>query len=189
MTDHKKESIVSVLKSVSPERAAQLVRAGAALVDVRESEEHARERIPGARHHALSTIDVQSPARPGDEVLIFHCKSGGRTNAAAAKLASAAACEAYVLEGGIEAWKRAGLPVASAERRPIGMMRQVQIAAGSLVLLGAVLGFLVSPLFYLVSALVGAGLVFAGASGFCGLARVLSLMPWNRPAPTVSSAC
>jgi len=179
---------VSVLKSVSPERAAELIRAGAVLVDVREAEEYARERIPGARHHALSIIDVQSPARPGDEVLIFHCRSGGRTNAAGPRLAKAAGCKAYVLEGGIEAWKKAGLPVASAERRrPIELMRQVQIAAGSLVLLGAVLGFLVTPLFYLLSALVGAGLVFAGASGFCGLARVLSLLPWNRHAPNPSA--
>jgi len=176
---------VSVLKAISPERAAELIRTGAVLVDVRESEEHARERIPGARHHALSTIDVQSPARPGNEVLIFHCKSGGRTNAAGPRLAKAAGCEAYVLEGGIEAWKKAGLPVAAAaERRPIGMMRQVQIAAGSLVLLGALLGFLVAPGFYALAALVGAGLIFAGVSGICSLARVLSLMPWNRPAQT-----
>jgi rhodanese-related sulfurtransferase len=87
------------------------MHAGAVLVDVRESGEHARERIPGARHHALSTIDAANPVRPGDEVLIFHCKSGGRTNAAGPRLAQAANCEAYVLEGGIEAWKKAGLPV------------------------------------------------------------------------------
>jgi rhodanese-related sulfurtransferase len=180
------------LKAISPERAAELIRAGAVLVDVRESEEHARERIPGARHHALSTIDSQSPARQGDEVLIFHCKSGGRTNAAGPRLAKAASCEAYVLEGGIEAWKKAGLPVAAAapaKRQSIGMMRQVQIVAGSLVLLAALLGFLVAPGFYAVAALVGAGLIFAGVSGICSLARILSLMPWNRPAraPSVSS--
>ena len=101
---------MSALKVVSPERAAELIRAGAVLVDVREAEEHARERIPGARHRALSTIDSESPAKSGDEVLIFHCKSGGRTNAAGPRLAKAANGEAYVLEGGIEAWKRAGLP-------------------------------------------------------------------------------
>jgi rhodanese-related sulfurtransferase len=85
-----------------------------------------------------------------------------------------------VLEGGIEAWKRAGLPV-QVERRPIDLNRQVQIATGGLVVLGALLGVLVTPLFYLLSAGVGAGLTFAGMTGFCGMARALAAMPWNQP--------
>ena len=80
---------MSTLKSVSPERAAELIRAGAVLVDIREADEHARERIPGARHHALSRIDHDHPARPGDDVLIFHCRSGARTKGNAPKLAAA----------------------------------------------------------------------------------------------------
>ncbi|WP_353203718.1 DUF2892 domain-containing protein [Sphingomonas sp.] len=60
------------------------------------------------------------------------------------------------------------------------MMRQVQIVAGSLVLTGVVLGWLVSPYFFGVSAFVGAGLTFAGISGFCGMARLLGYLPWNR---------
>jgi hypothetical protein len=59
-------------------------------------------------------------------------------------------------------------------------MRQVQIAAGSMIVLGVVLGMLVAPGFYLLSGFVGAGLVFAGVTGTCGLASVLRLMPWNR---------
>ncbi len=77
---------MSALKSVSPERAAELIRAGAVLVDIREADEHARERIPGARHHALSRIDHDHPARPGDDVLIFHCRSGARTKGNAPSL-------------------------------------------------------------------------------------------------------
>ena len=61
-------------------------------------------------------------------------------------------------------------------------MRQVQITAGSLVVIGAVLGATVSPMFYVLSGFVGAGLVFAGVSGTCGLANMLRLMPWNRAA-------
>lgn len=59
-------------------------------------------------------------------------------------------------------------------------MRQVQVAAGSLVLLGVFLGAYVSPGFYFLAGFVGAGLVFAGFSGFCGMARLLMRMPWNR---------
>jgi len=169
------------LKTISPQRAAELMRGGAILVDIREADEHAREHIPGARHHALTRIDRESPARSDDDVLIFHCRSGARTKGNAPKLAAAApACEAYILDGGLDAWKKAGLPVTLDRSQPIDIMRQVQIVAGSLVLIGVVLGALVSPGFYALSGFVGAGLLFAGASGFCGMARLLAVMPWNR---------
>ena len=64
--------------------------------------------------------------------------------------------------------------------QPIELQRQVQIAAGSLALLGVILGATVSPLFYALAGLVGAGLTFAGLTGTCGMARLLQLMPWNR---------
>lgn len=173
---------MSNMQTITPERAAELIRSGAVLVDIREADEHARERIPGARHHALSRIDREQPARPGDKMLIFHCRSGARTKGNAGKLAAAAAqnCETFILEGGIDAWKKAGLPVALDRSQPIDIMRQVQIAAGSLVLIGVLLGALVNPAFYALSGFVGAGLLFAGVSGFCGMARLLGLMPWNR---------
>jgi rhodanese-related sulfurtransferase len=160
----------------------ELMRQGALLVDIRERDEHAREHIPGARHHALSTVAPGNPVRPGDDVLIFHCGSGARTRSNAPRLAAAidAGCEAYILEGGIDAWKKAGLPVELDRRQPIEMMRQVQIAAGGLVLIGALLGATVSPLFYALTAVVGGGLVFAGLTGTCGMATLLSAMPWNR---------
>jgi rhodanese-related sulfurtransferase len=174
---------MAALKTVSPERAAELVRAGAVLVDVREADEHARERIPGARHHALTRIDRDSPALSGDDVLIFHCRSGARTKGNAARLAAAAPkCETYILDGGIDAWKKAGLPVTLDRSQPIDLLRQMQITAGSLALLGVVLGTWLNPDFYALSAFIGAGLVFAGISGFCPMVRLLAVMPWNRRA-------
>lgn len=102
------------MKTITPDRAVELVNSGAVLIDIRESAEHASENIPGARHHALSQIDAQHPVRAGDTVLIFHCKSGARTNMNAQRLAaSAGQCEVYLLSGGIEAWKRAGLPTSA----------------------------------------------------------------------------
>ena len=79
-------------------------------------------------------------------------------------------------------WKAAGLSVAADRSKPIEIMRQVQIAAGSLVVLGAILGFAIHTGFFLLSAFVGAGLVFAGVSGTCAMAKVLGFMPWNRSA-------
>ena len=166
-----------MLRTISPDDAARLLREGkATLVDVREADEHARERIPGARNLPLSRLGAGAAAEPGRAVL-FHCRSGARTAGNAAQLAAGAGgCEAFVVEGGLDAWKRAGLPVALDRRQPLELMRQVQIAAGSMVVLGAT----VSPWLYGLSGFVGAGLVFAGVTGTCGLAHVLRLMPWNR---------
>ena len=178
---------MSELKTISAARAAELVRKGAVLIDIREADEHARERIPGARHHGLSRIDAESPARPGDDVLVFHCRSGARTKGSAARLSAASkTCESYILEGGLDAWKKAGLPVTLDRSQPIDIIRQVQIVAGSLVLLGVVLGAFVAPGFYALSGFVGAGLVFAGTTGFCGMAHLLVLMPWNRRTPATA---
>ena len=87
-----------------------------------------------------------------------------------------------MLGGGIAAWKAAGLPVLRDHRKPIEMMRQVQIVAGILVLIGVGLGATVDPKFFALSGFVGAGLVFAGATGTCGMARLLALAPWNKAA-------
>jgi rhodanese-related sulfurtransferase len=174
---------MSTLQTIAPDRAAALMRAGAVLIDIREADEHARERIPGARHHALSRLDADNPAEPGDEVLVFHCRSGARTKANAPRLAAASGgCETYILEGGLDAWKRAGLPIALDIRQPIEINRQVHIIAGGMALAGVLLGASVSSWFYGLSGFVGAGLMFAGISGFCGMARLLALMPWNRRA-------
>ncbi|CAH2601984.1 thiosulfate sulfurtransferase YgaP [Rhodovastum atsumiense] len=173
-----------MLTSITPEEAAGKLREGAVLVDVREPDEHARERIPGALNLPLSRLGAAEPVLPPGRAVVFHCRSGARTQAHAARLAArAGAGPAYVVAGGIDAWKRAGLPVAADRRQPLELMRQVQIAAGTLVVLGVVLGALVSPWLYGVSAFVGAGLVFAGVSGTCGMAVLLRRMPWNRQVP------
>jgi rhodanese-related sulfurtransferase len=178
------------LPTLSPADAARLMRErGAMLVDVREPDEHARAKIPGATNLPLSRLHEGELAVQHGRPVLFHCRSGARTAGNAAALAgkvSAAAgsagggCEAFIVEGGLDAWKAAGLPVAEDRRQPLELMRQVQIAAGSLVVLGVALGAAVHPGFYALSGFVGAGLVFAGATGTCGLARVLRMMPWNR---------
>jgi rhodanese-related sulfurtransferase len=118
---------MSKVETIGPERAAELVKQGAVLIDVRESNEYARENIPGARHHALSQIDARHPVHAGDTVLIYHCKSGARTRMSAGKLAVASGdCDVYLLGGGIEAWKRAGLPTSATPARsaPAGAQPQ-----------------------------------------------------------------
>lgn len=166
------------LPTLTPADARALLARGARLVDIRAADEFARARAQGAENQPLDTLaDV-----PGDRPVVFMCRSGMRTGANADKLAACCGGEAYLLEGGLDAWRRAGLPVVEDRRQPLEIMRQVQIAAGSLVLLGALLGWLVSPLWFGLSAFVGAGLLMAGATGWCGMATLLSAMPWNRRA-------
>jgi len=172
------------LPHISPAKAKELIDRGAVLVDIREFDEHARSRIPAARHAPLSRLerlelDRETPA------VIFHCRSGNRTAGNATRLAQCTDYDAFILDGGIDAWKQAGLPVAENKHQPIEIMRQVQIAAGSLVFVGTALGTLVHPGFYTIAAFVGAGLVFAGVSGSCMMARLLAFAPWNRRAAVV----
>ena len=170
------------LKPLSPEAARQLIGQGAVLVDIRAADEHARERIAQARHVPLEQLARGAQRIEGAPAVIFHCRTGHRTQINAQLLTGCAACDAYVLEGGLDAWKRAGLPVVRDARQPLELMRQVQIAAGSMALAGTVLGAAVSPWFYVLPGCIGAGLVFAGVTGFCGMARLLMKMPWNRRA-------
>lgn len=168
------------LKPLSPRDAQGLMSQGAILVDIRSANEHAREHIAGAQH---LPIDALRPGSlPVNAAVIFLCRSGNRTHANAHRLNACVAGDAYLIEGGLNAWKKAGLPVEADTSQPMELQRQVQIATGILILLGIMLGLTVSAWFFLISGFVGAGLVFAGLSGFCGLARLLMKMPWNQRA-------
>jgi rhodanese-related sulfurtransferase len=174
-------SAAPVLQDVDPVTLqAWLDRDRATIVDVREADEYAREHIAGAALRPLSTLNGNALPREPGKHLVLMCNSGNRTRQAARQILTREPGELHHLEGGIQAWKKAGLPVEQDAKAPLPIMRQVQIAAGSLVLLGIVLALLVSPWFMALSAFVGAGLVFAGVSGFCGMARMLELLPYNR---------
>lgn len=163
--------------TLSPDDARALVEAGAVLIDIRGPDEHAREKIPGARNVPLDRLE----GLPSDRPIVFHCRSGMRTAGNAAALRQAAGdADCYLLAGGIDAWRAAGLPTQADRSQPLEIMRQVQLAAGGLVLAGVLLGMLAAPAFYALSAFVGAGLIFAGATGWCGMAQLLRRMPWNR---------
>lgn len=169
------------MTSLSPSRVAELLREGrAVLFDVREPDEFARSHVNGARSRPLSSLEAAPLRLPPGKMAIFTCRSGMRTAANRGRLIAAGGDGACILEGGVDAWAAAGLPLARDPRAPLELMRQVQIVAGSLVLVGVALGLVLHPAFFGLSAFVGAGLAFAGASGFCGMARLLKIMPWNK---------
>ena len=166
--------------TLSPADTRAAIEAGARLIDIRGADEHARERIPEATNVPLDQIgDLPCDGRP----VIFHCKSGMRTAANSAQLGAATrGAPTYILGGGIDAWRQAGQSTVADKSQPLEITRQVQIAAGALVLAGVVLGLFVALAFFGLSAFVGAGLMFAGMTGWCGMANLLRIMPWNRSA-------
>ena len=169
------------LPMITPAEARRRLDNGSAvLVDIREPMEHARESIPGARLHSLSAFDPAALRGQAASALIFHCQSGKRTCDNAERLLACGAPEAFILQGGLQGWKQAGNPTSIDRSKPIELQRQVQITAGTLIVLGLLLSWLVSSLFLGLTAFIGIGLIFAGVSGWCGMARLLGVMPWNR---------
>lgn len=153
------------------------------LIDVREAIENAEEKIPDSVLLPLSSFDVSkaSADKKPNQKLVLHCRSGKRSMKAADKLIeSGYQEEIYSLQGGIEAWKNNGFETIKSQNMPISLPRQIQIAAGSLVLLGVILAYLFDKKFVLLSGFVGAGLIFAGITNTCGLGLLLAQMPWNQ---------
>jgi rhodanese-related sulfurtransferase len=172
---------LSALREVRPEQLSRWLEAGGCrLVDVREADEFRRERIAGAESRPLGAIDPDALRATDDRPLVLQCNSGARSREAAERLLAAGWQEVWHLAGGLQAWKRAGLPVEGDHRAPLPLMRQVQITAGALIVIGFALGVMVAPVWHVLSAFIGAGLVFAGVSGTCGMAALLARLPWNR---------
>ena len=154
-----------------------------ALIDVRTPAEHGEIHIEGSHLMPLDRLDTEAAKGliKDSEACVLVCRSGKRAATAMEKLAAAGCEKLMVLEGGVTAWDEAGLPVKRGAKA-MSLERQVRIGAGALVLLGVALGTWLHAGFYGLSAFVGAGLMFAGITDWCGMAMVLAKMPWNQRA-------
>jgi len=157
------------------------IKAQALLLDVRTLAEFETAHIPGSISHPLDSLDPVrvSQLAEGRTACVLICRSGGRAARAAEALQAAGIFGLTVPEGGVSAWEASRREVRRG-RQTISLERQVRIGAGSLVLMGVVLGFVVHPGFFGLSGFVGAGLIFAGMTDWCGLGLLLAKMPWNR---------
>jgi len=166
------------VRLTAQELTRQLESGAIGVIDVREPMEFAGGHIAGSLNVPLARLaDTQLPDGP----LVLVCQSGNRSLQGCRRLLERQPSRLLLdLEGGIPAWQQAGLPLLRQANAPLPLMRQVQIAAGSLVLLGLILSHTVAPAWIALTWFVGAGLCFAGISGFCGMARLLAAMPWNR---------
>lgn len=156
------------------------------LIDVRSPAEFRNLHIAGARNVPLDQLNAKALAeqlrqeglQQGGELYLI-CQSGQRAKRAAETLQQLLP-GVQVIDGGTQACVACGLPTEQQTGGVISIQRQVQISAGSLILLGSALGTWVHPGWYALPAFVGAGLTFAGLSNTCGMALLLARMPWNR---------
>lgn len=159
------------------------------ILDVRTAVEFRGVHAPGSVLHPLHDLDpAKVRAMAGERTCYVMCRSGNRAAQAAQKLASAGVTNVRVIEGGVQAWEQAGLPVNRGEGG-MSIERQVRIAAGALVLTGVLLAWLVNPLFIILSGFVGCGLMFAGLTDWCGMGLLLARMPWNNAQAASASTC
>jgi rhodanese-related sulfurtransferase len=179
--------------TITPRRLGELCNGGQIdLVDVRTPVEFRDLHVAAARNVPLDKLDpvrlMQARNASKDEPLYLICRSGSRGRQACEKFLAAGFTNVVNVEGGTLACVESGLPVVPG-KKAISLERQVRIAAGLLVMLGAVLGWLVHPALVGLSAFVGAGLVFAGITDTCGMGLLLARMPWNQVKDAPATCC
>lgn len=148
------------------------------VIDVRTPAEFEAVHIEGSE---LMPLGKLQPGALGEQGAVVVCRSGKRATRAMEELERAGCGNLRVLEGGVVAWEEAGFPV-NLGKAILPLERQVRIGAGLMVLLGVVLGAWVHAGFYGLAAFVGAGLVVAGITDWCGMALLLAKAPWNQRA-------
>ena len=182
------------IPTISPQALAELCRGNNKidLIDVRTPAEYREVHVAPARNVPLDRLDPAAvmQARNGskDEPLYLICRSGSRGRQACEKFLAAGFTNVVNVEGGTLGCVEAGLPVVRG-KKTISLERQVRIAAGSLVLLGVLLGWLVHPALLGLAGFVGAGLVFAGITDTCGMGMLLARMPWNQVKDAPANCC
>jgi rhodanese-related sulfurtransferase len=159
-----------------------LEAANTTLVDVREYAEYAGGRVSGAKLVPLGEIEKRHTELDHRHTVYVMCRSGRRSGEAQKRLKSLGFQNVVNVKGGFDAWKAEDLPFEKDEKAPWSLERQVRFVAGLLVLTGVLLSIFVHPYLIGISAFVGAGLTFAGATDWCGMGMLLAKMPWNRSA-------
>ena len=150
------------------------------IIDVRSPQEFDEGHVPGAINIPLEQVESRLDDLHAVDPAILVCQSGRRAEMCQQILERHRA-NLRVLAGGTSAWIDNGFPVVKTVATRLPLMRQVQIAAGSLALIGAALGYFLHPAWGFLAMFVGTGLIVAGTTGFCGMAHILAAMPWNKP--------
>jgi rhodanese-related sulfurtransferase len=185
-----------MIATISPAMLADLRRKGEkiTLVDVRTPAEFGEVHVDFAHNIPLDRLDPRAvTALSGGGPVYFVCKSGGRSQKACEKMLAAGLEDVISVAGGTAACEAAGVPVVRG-RKAMSLERQVRIAAGTLVAIGAALAGLgpEAPINWQaigagLAGFVGCGLVFAGITDTCGMAMLIARMPWNQACRTATT--
>jgi rhodanese-related sulfurtransferase len=170
---------------------ARLAQGGVCqVIDVREGAEYDAEHIAEARLVPLSAFAPQAAGLDPQQTVYVMCRSGSRARHAAERLQQRGYQDVRVVAGGLQAWIAAGYPVERGPHRAWSLERQVRLVAGTAVLLGVGLSWVVHPGFSALAACIGAGLAFSAVTDTCGMAMLLARMPWNqRPQGAAGAIC
>lgn len=168
------------IQSLTPGQTEQMLLNGAVLIDIRRPSEYNKEHISQARPVPLALLDAETLDIPPDAAVIFNCQTGHRTRLYAQRLEQSVQNDIYILEGGINAWKQAGLPVEKSSARPMSPGEQEKLVAGVLVLLGFVCGWLINPWYHGITLLVAADLILSGFMRGGVLKSLIQQLPRNR---------
>jgi rhodanese-related sulfurtransferase len=170
------------MKTISPVELQQILatQPDAPVIDVRTPVEFSEVHVPSARSVPLDELKAGSLQLQKDQPVYLLCRSGQRATKAAEKFEKEGFSQTIVVEGGTLAWIESNLPVMRSTIKVISLERQVRIAAGAIVFTGVLLAHFVNPNFIWLSGFVGAGLLFAGITDFCGMGLLLAKMPWNK---------
>jgi rhodanese-related sulfurtransferase len=149
------------------------------LVDVRTPGEFHSEKIPNAVNIPLDKLAEQAESLENHDNIVLVCASGNRAKTACEVLSSRG-ISATILSEGMKGWKSSGRLTEVSDTGAISLERQVRIVAGSLVAVGGLLALFVHPYWAILSTFVGCGLVFAGVTDTCGMAMLLTKLPYNQ---------
>jgi rhodanese-related sulfurtransferase len=170
------------MKSISPVELQKILatQPSATVIDVRTPVEFAEVHVPQARSMPLDELKPDALQLAKDQPVYLLCRSGQRATKAADKFAKEGFTQPIVIAGGTLAWIDANLPVTRGTTKVISLERQVRIVAGGIVFVGVLLAHFLDARFIWLSGFVGAGLVFAGITDYCGMGLLLAKMPWNK---------
>ncbi len=170
-------------QTITPQELKQMVEKGESLqlVDVRGPGEFASGHVPRAVNLPMEQVERRLDDLGVDDPIVLICQSGQRA-CLTEELLRPHRRNLLLLDGGTTAWEQSGLPVVRSASSRWSIERQVRLTAGLLVLTGSLLTVLGLGSWVYLSLLIGAGLTFAGLTGFCGMASLFGLMPWNKPA-------
>ena len=172
------------MKHILAEEAQELLKNNQChwLIDVRSPAEFKASHIEGAKNIPLDHLDdmVTEIVKDKNATLYLMCSCGNRSGKACAEMEHLGYQNAISIEGGMIDLKKLGVKVVEEQHKMMSIERQVRIVAGSLVLLGLLLGVFLNPAWLLLSGFVGSGLVFAGITDTCGMGLLLAKMPWNQ---------